>query len=164
MTIPVLDSLTPLHPHYAYYTLVVPLLLWEQAVALSIVFSLLSLSLIPLCLSSIRLPPLFQFSPSRLHSSPGEMGEGEWESEKERERERQDRPALLKTLFMPCTKQHVISALGETQGVGRREGLCGLKCNHNRTMIILGNIKINRPAHISFSRVENTRSYLFCTD
>ena len=38
-----------------------------------------------------------------------------------RERERQDRPALLKTLFTPGTKQHVISALGETLTTAGKE-------------------------------------------
>lgn len=75
-------------------------------------------------------PSLSGLSPSALHSSPEAMGEGE------RERERQDRPALLKTLFTPGTKQHVISALGETLtrvgkewreavGTGRRDGQAG---------------------------------------
>lgn len=44
------------------------------------------------------------------------MGEGEGV------RERQDRPALLKTLFTPGTKQHVISAQGETLTRAENEG------------------------------------------
>lgn len=69
-------------------------------------------------LSLINPPPPSLSCP--LHSSPeavGERREREGEGEK-----RQDKPALLKTLFTPGTKQHVISALGETLTRAGKEG------------------------------------------
>lgn len=74
---------------------------------------------VSLFLSSICLPPPPYPSflpPCPLHSSPGAVGG------RKREGEREDRPALLKTLFTPGTKQHVISALGETLTRARKEG------------------------------------------
>lgn len=77
------------------------------------------------------------------------MGEGEKEREQGRDRERQDRPVLLKTLFTPGTKQHVISAPGETltragkerrkavesEGKDRAKQEVKQNYNHSRTVI-----------------------------
>lgn len=78
---------------------------WEKAVALFHLFSSPS----PLFISPTLIPPVFHFLLQLSPLIPLEAM-GEWG----RDSERQDRPALLKTLFTPGTKQHVISALGET--------------------------------------------------
>lgn len=81
----------------------------------SLVFSSLP-SLLHFSHTDTPCPPLSLINPpsptssSQLFSTdpPEAVGEGG------RDGERQDRPALLKTLFMPGTKPHVISARGET--------------------------------------------------
>lgn len=125
--------LLPFTPsYYAYYSdLLDRFLLWEQTIALFHLFSpppspfILPIPPVSLFLSSIRLPPLYP----ALSTHPLRQ----WEREREGEGEkRQDKPALLKTLFTPGTKQHVISALGETLTRAGKEGDGGGRTDRDR--------------------------------
>lgn len=97
------------------------------------------------CSPLLLLPLSYRYplSPSFSHQSASPLfilpsplipwGSGREEREREGEGEkRQDKPALLKTLFTPGTKQHVISALGETLTRAGKEGEGGGRTDRDR--------------------------------